>query len=87
MSTGRANRDETAISGRVGFRPDVRVTPDHSMPVPGAAGYPPINSAEYHTARADDLTAGNVAGLTIREAAELIAWHRMAARAIEGESR
>ena len=46
-----------------------------------------IYSPEWHDARAADLEAGNTTGLTIAEAAHLIAMHRMAARAIKGENR
>jgi hypothetical protein len=45
-----------------------------------------IYSPEWHEARAADLEAGNTDGLTIMEAARIIAMHRMAARAIKGEN-
>ena len=46
-----------------------------------------IYSAEWHTARADDLEAGNTDGLTEYEVALLIQRHRIAARAIKGENK
>ena len=48
---------------------------------------PDIYSAEWHTARADDLEAGNTDGLTEYEVALLIQRHRIAARAIKGENK